>query len=384
MSDVVTLDASERELFRDTLKKFLDNEVAPFYEQWEKDEIFPRDLWNKMGENGFLCVDVPAEYGGYGADFQLSAIVVEELARGGYGAICTSVSVHSDIVAPYITHLGTEEQKQYWLPKLVSGEAVGAIAMTEPGAGSDLQGMRTSAIKNGDQYTINGSKTFITNGQHCDLVVLAAKTDPSKGSKGISLFTVDSSLPGFNRGRNLEKLGLHSGDTSELFFEDMNVTEDQILGGLGQGFVCLMKELPRERLILAVGAIAACDGMMDWTVDYVTERKAFGTSIASFQNTRFKLAELKTQIEVNRAYVSQCNDKYQRHELSTTEASMVKLSTTDLQCKVADECLQLFGGYGYMTEYPISRAFVDARVQRIYGGTSEIMKEIIARDIVGR
>ena len=384
MSDVVTLDDSERELFRDTLKKFLQNEVAPYYAQWEKDEIFPRELWNKMGENGFLCVDVPEEYGGYGADFQLSAIVVEELAYAGYGAICTSVSVHSDIVAPYLTHLGTEEQKQYWLPKLVSGEVVGAIAMTEPGAGSDLQGMRTSAVKGDAGYTINGSKTFITNGQHCDLVILAAKTDPSKGSKGITLFTVDSSLAGFNRGRNLEKMGLHSGDTSELFFEDMNVPEDQVLGGLGEGFVCLMKELPRERLILAVGAIAACDGMMEWTVEYVTERKAFGAPISSFQNTRFTLADLKTQIEVNRAYVSQCNDKYQRAELSTIEASMVKLSTTDLQCKVADECLQLFGGYGYMTEYPISRAFVDARVQRIYGGTSEIMKEIIARDIVGR
>ncbi len=384
MSDVVTLDASERELFRDTLKKFLQNEVAPHYEQWEKDEIFPRDLWNKMGENGFLCVDVPEEYGGYGADFQLSAIVVEELARAGYGAICTSVSVHSDIVAPYITHLGTEEQKQYWLPKLVSGEAVGAIAMTEPGAGSDLQAMRTSAVNNGDEYRVNGSKTFITNGQHCDVVIVAAKTDPTKGSKGISLFTVDCALPGFNRGRNLEKMGLHSGDTSELFFEDMNVASDQVLGGLGEGFVCLMKELPRERLILAVGAIAACDGMMDWTVEYVTERNAFGTTLSSFQNTRFKLAEVKTQIEVNRAYVSLCNDKYQRAELSAVEASMVKLSTTELQCKVADECLQLFGGYGYMTEYPISRAFVDARVQRIYGGTSEIMKEIIARDIVGR
>lgn len=384
MSDVVTLDASERELFRDTLKKFLQNEVAPYYEQWEKDEIFPRDFWNKMGENGFLCVDVPEEYGGYGADFQLSTIVVEELARGGYGSICTSVSVHSDIVAPYITHLGTEEQKQYWLPKLVSGEAVGAIAMTEPGAGSDLQAMRTSAVKNGDEYTVNGSKTFITNGQHCDVVIVAAKTDATKGSKGISLFTVDCALPGFNRGRNLEKMGLHSGDTSELFFEDMNVASDQVLGGLGEGFVCLMKELPRERLILAVGAIAACDGMLDWTVEYVTERNAFGTTLSSFQNTRFKLAEVKTQIEVNRAYVSLCNDKYQRAELSAVEASMVKLSTTELQCNVADECLQLFGGYGYMTEYPISRAFIDARVQRIYGGTSEIMKEIIARDLVGR
>lgn len=384
MSEVTTLDNSERELFRDTLRKFLEKEIEPHYEQWEKDEIFPRDVWNKLGENGFLCVDVPEEYGGYGASFELSSIIVEELGRAGYGALCSSVSVHSDIVAPYILHLGTEEQKQQWLPKMVTGEVVGAIGMTEPGAGSDLQGMRTSANKDGDGYIINGQKTFITNGQHCDVLVLAAKTDPTKGAKGITLFTVDCKTKGYETGRNLEKMGLHSGDTSEIFFQDVRVAEKEILGGLGRGFINLMNELPRERLILAVGAIAACEGMVDWTIEYVIERKAFGTNVAAFQNTRYKLAEMKTQIEVNKAYVNQCNEKYQRGELSATEASMAKLSSTELQCKVADECLQLFGGYGYMREYKISRAYVDARIQRIYGGTSEIMKEIISRDMLGK
>ncbi|MDX1696287.1 MAG: acyl-CoA dehydrogenase family protein [Ketobacteraceae bacterium] len=378
------LEDSDRELFRDNLKKFLDKEIEPYYEEWEKAEIFPRELWNKLGENGYLCVDVPEEYGGYGADFRLSAIVVEEVCRAGYAALGSSISVHSDIVAPYIAHLGTEQQKQHWLPKMVTGEAVGAIGMTEPGAGSDLQSMRTSAVKEGDQYVINGQKTFITNGQHCDVIVLAAKTDPAKGAKGITLFTVDCSLEGFQRGRNLEKMGLHSGDTSELFFDNLKVPEADVLGGLGQGFVNMMNELPRERLILAIGAVAACEGMLDWTLDYVQDRKAFSQSVARFQNTRFKLAEMRTQIEVNKAYTEKCTSKYDLKALSTTEASMAKLSTTELQCKVADECLQLFGGYGYMREYPISRAYVDARIQRIYGGTSEIMKEIISRDMVGR
>ncbi|MCG8312220.1 MAG: acyl-CoA dehydrogenase family protein [Pseudomonadales bacterium] len=378
------LEDSDRELFRDTFRKFLDKEVEPYYEDWEKAEIFPREFWNKLGENGFLCVDVPEEYGGYGADFRLSAVVIEELFLAGYGALGSSVSVHSDIVTPYILHLGTEEQKQAWLPKLVSGEAVGAIAMTEPGAGSDLQGMRTTAAKEGGEYVVNGQKTFITNGQHCDVLVLAAKTDPSKGAKGITLFTLDCTTEGFERVRNLEKMGLHSGDTSELFFANVRLPESEILGGEGKGFVNLMNELPRERLILAVGAIAACEGMLDWTVEYTKERKAFNQSVSQFQNTRFKLAELKTQIEVNKAYVEKCTDKYDANELSTVEASMVKLSTTELQCKVADECLQLFGGYGYMREYKISRSYVDARIQRIYGGTSEVMKEIVARDLVGR
>lgn len=378
------LTQEERDLFRDNFRKFLAKEIIPDYEQWEKAEIFPRSLWNKLGENGYLCVDVPEAYGGFGANFGLSAIIVEELGRAGLGALCSSVSVHSDIVAPYILHLGSEEQKQTWLPKMVTGEAVGAIAMTEPGAGSDLQGMRTGAVKDGNQYVINGQKTFITNGQHCDVIVVAAKTDPNAGAKGVTLFTVDCTLPGFQRGRNLEKMGLHSGDTSELFFDNVRVSEEQVLGGIGRGFANLMNELPRERLILAIGAIGACDGMMDATTLYVKERKAFGQAISQFQNTRFKMAELKTQLEVNRAFVDVCSEKYNAGKLSTVEASMAKLSTTELQCKVADECLQLFGGYGYMREYPLARAYVDARIQRIYGGTSEIMKEIVARELLGR
>ena len=377
-------ESTELNLFRDSIKKFLDKEVKPHYEQWEKDEIFPRNLWNMFGENGFLAVDTPEEDGGFGAPFEYSTVVVEELAKAGYGALTSSVSVHSDIVTPYVQHLGSAEQKAYWLPKMISGEAVGAIAMTEPGAGSDLQGMRTSARKDGDEYIISGSKTFITNGQHADLVIVAAKTDPNAGAKGITLFLVDTTLPGFVRGRNLEKLGLHCGDTSELFFEDVRVPESAILGGLGKGFFNLMNELPRERLILGVSSVAACEGMLDWTIEYVNERQAFGQSLAQFQNTRFKLAELKTQTEVNKSFVAQCKTQYEANELDVPTAAMVKLSTTELQGKVADECLQLFGGYGYMMEYPIARAFADARIQRIYGGTSEIMKEVVARSILGR
>ncbi|WP_101674208.1 acyl-CoA dehydrogenase family protein [Alloalcanivorax mobilis] len=378
------LDHNEVELFRDNVRKFLEKEVAPHYDQWERDEKFPRELWNLLGENGFLCVDVPEQYGGFGADFRLSAVMVEEASRLGFGALASNMSVHSDIVAPYILHLGSEEQKQTWLPKMVSGEAVGAVGMTEPGAGSDLQGMKTRADKDGDGFVINGQKTFITNGQHCDVIVLATKTDPTAGAKGVTLFTVDASLPGFSRGRNLEKMGHHAADTSELFFENVKVGVDQILGGEGKGFFNLMNELPRERLILALGAVAACEGMIERTVQYTQERQAFGQSISKFQNTRFVLAELHAQVQVNRAFCAQSIDQYERGELSTTNASIAKLTTTELQGKVADQCLQLFGGYGYMKEYPISRDFVDARIQRIYGGTSEIMKEIIARDILGR
>ncbi|MDX1802947.1 MAG: acyl-CoA dehydrogenase family protein [Alcanivorax sp.] len=378
------LDQNEIELFRDNVKKFLENEVAPHYDQWEKDEKFPRELWNKLGEAGLLCVDVPEEYGGFGATFRLSAVIVEEASRAGYGALASNISVHSDIVAPYILHLGSEEQKQAWLPKMVTGEAVGAIGMTEPGAGSDLQGMKTRADKDGDGYQINGQKTFITNGQHCDVIVLATKTDPNAGSKGMTLFTVDCSLAGFSRGRNLEKMGHHAADTSELFFQDVAVGADQILGGEGRGFANLMNELPRERLILALGAVAACEGMIERTIEYTRERMAFGQPISKFQNTRYVLADLHAQVAVNKAFCSQCTDQYDRGELSTTNASIAKLTTTELQGVVADKCLQLHGGYGYMQEYAISRDYVDARIQRIYGGTSEIMKEIISRDILGR
>lgn len=384
MNQAVQLDQAEIDLFRDNVRKFLEKEIEPHYAQWEKEEILPREVWQKLGENGFLCVDVPEQYGGFGASFRLSAIVVEEASRLGFSGLASNLSVHSDIVAPYILHLGSEAQKQAWLPKMVSGEAVGAIGMTEPGAGSDLQGMKTKAEKDGDGYLISGQKTFITNGQHCDLIVLACKTDPSAGAKGMTLFTVDTSLPGFSRGRNLEKMGHHCADTSELFFENVRVGADQILGGEGRGFANLMNELPRERLILALGAVAACEGIIARTIAYVQERKAFGKSIGQFQNTRFKLAELQAQVALNRAFTAQCTNEYDEGKLTAVNASIAKLTTTELQGKVADECLQLFGGYGYMQEYPIARDYVDARIQRIYGGTSEIMKEIIARDLLGR
>ncbi len=384
MNEAVQLDASEKALFRESVKKFLDAEVEPHYEAWEKNEIWPRELWNKLGENGFLCVDMSSDYGGFDASFELSCVVVEEVSRAGYGALASGISVHSDIVAPYIMHLGSEEQKQRWLPGMVSGEIVGAIGMTEPGAGSDLQGMKTSAEKDGDEFVINGQKTFITNGQHADLIVLAAKTDPKLGAKGVTLFTVDCHLEGYQKGRNLEKMGLHSGDTSEIFFQDVRVSSKEMLGGEGNGFANLMNELPRERLILAVGCVAAAEGMLDITVEYTLERQAFGAPIAKLQNTKFVLADIKTEIELNKALAEKYVARYVGGDLTPVEASMSKLAASEMQGRVADQCVQLFGGYGYMREYPISRAYLDARIQRIYGGTSEIMKELISRSLVGR
>ena len=375
---------SELALFRDNVKRFLNEKVQPHYEKWEKAGITPRELWTDLGEAGMLCVDAPAEYGGIGAPFEFSCVVLEELGRMGFGALAANIAVHSDIVAPYIAHLGSEEQKQKYLPKLVTGEIVGAIAMTEPGAGSDLQGIKTTASPAGDGFSINGSKTFITNGQHADVVITFTKTDPKAGAKGTTLFLVDADTPGFSRGRNLEKIGQHCGDTSELFYSDVKVSASAILGRQGNGFGHLVDELPRERLTLALSAIGACDGMLAMTVDYVRNRKAFGQNIGAFQNTRFKLAEIKTELEVHRAFVQHCARLYAEKKLDVPTAAMVKLATTEMQFRVADSCLQLFGGYGYMTEYPISRHFADARVQRIYGGTSEIMKEVIARSVVGR
>lgn len=378
----VGADSQEISLFQDALHRFLDQHVAPYYVQWEKEGIFPRDLWLSMGEAGFLAVDVPVEYGGYGADFVLSTVVVEVLSKRGYAALATNVSVHSDIVTPYISHLGNEEQKQHWLPKLVSGEAVGAIAMTEPGAGSDLQGMKCQAKKVDGGYAISGQKTFITNGQHADVCIVAAKTDPNAGAKGISLFLLEKASEGYEVGTNLKKMGQHGGDTSELFFSDVVCKEP--LGQLHRGFMHLMNELPRERLILSVAAMGACHGMLQQTVEYVQQRQLFGKPLAAMQNTRFVLADLDAQISVNQAFVDQCIERYKAGLLDASLASKAKLSTTELQCKVADECLQLFGGYGYMEEYPISQAYLDARVQRIYGGASEVMKEIIARELLGK
>ena len=381
----MTLDTSELELFRDNVVRFLKENVEPHYDAWEKAGITPRSFWNQMGEAGLLCVDLPEEYGGIGAPFDFSCVVLEEVGRLGYGALSANLAMHSDIVAPYILHLGTEEQKKKFLPKLASGEYVGAIAMTEPGAGSDLQGIKTNALPDGNGgYLINGSKTFITNGQHADVAVTFTKTDPKAGAKGTTLFLVERTMEGFTRGRNLEKLGQHCGDTSELFFHDVKVPASAILGRMGNGFGHLIDELPRERLTLAVHAVGAAEGALARTIEYTRSRKAFGTTVSAFQNTRFELADIKTDIEVNKAYVKHCAALYAQGKMDVPTAAMVKLSTTEMQFRVADRCLQLFGGYGYMTEYPISRYFADARVQRIYGGTSEIMKEVIARSLVGR
>ncbi|PTU33160.1 acyl-CoA dehydrogenase family protein [Stenotrophobium rhamnosiphilum] len=377
--------SSELELFRDNVVRFLKDNVEPHYEKWERDGIFPKDLYLKMGENGLLCVDVPEEYGGIGAEFAFSMVVLEETARMGFLALASNLSVHSDIAAPYILHLGSEVQKKKYLPKMVSGECIGAIGMSEPGAGSDLQGIKTSALPDGNGgYLISGSKTFITNGQHAGVIVLATKTDPKAGAKGTTLFTFDTSVAGFKRGRNLEKIGLHSADTSELFFDNCPVAADEVLGRVGGGFGHLIDELPRERLALAVTAVAHAQGALDKTVEYALTRKAFGTSIATFQNTRFELAKCKTDIEVHRAYVEKCTKLYADGKMDVASAAMIKLSTTEMEGRVTDACLQLFGGYGYMVEYPISRFWSDARIQRIYGGTSEIMKEVIARTLVGR
>jgi acyl-CoA dehydrogenase len=383
IQDMLAYDA-DLELFRDNFKRFMNEHVAPFYEQWEKEGLMPRSVWSLLGENGFLCVDVPEVYGGYGVPTEYSLMLVEESARAGYGALSTAISCHSEIAAPYILHIANEEQKQYWLPKMVSGEVVGAIGMTEPGAGSDLQGMRSSAILNGDHYVLNGSKTFISNGQHADLVVLAAKTDPQARAKGVSLLLVDTHLDGFKKGTNLDKIGLHSQDTSELFFDNVKVPANQLLGSAGQGFAYLMQELPRERTAIAATALGAIRGAIDITTQYVQERQAFGQKIGSFQNTRFVLAQAKIDELATAAFYNQNLALYKQSKLDVETAAALKSFSTDMQMKIIDSLLQLFGGYGYMTEYPISRFFVDARIQRIYGGTNEIMKEIVARGIIGR
>jgi acyl-CoA dehydrogenase len=370
-------------IFSESVNKFIDQEIAPHYEQWEHEAWMPREVWNKLGEMGLLCVDIPEQYGGFGVDFKFSALINDIFYRRGVGAIAGGgIAVHAGIVAHYILNMGTEAQKTHYLPKMASGECVGAIGMTEPGAGSDLKAIKTSAKKVEGGYVINGSKTFISNGQHCDIVVLACKTDPEAGAKGVSLFIVEAQTEGFVRGKKLSKLGIHSQDTSELFFDEMFVPDDALLGPLNGGFISMMQELPRERLMLAVGGQAAAEGMLDITIDYVKERNAFGQRIADFQNTRFKLADLAANVRVQKAFVDQCVTLLAENKLDAVTASMAKLHTSELQGKVADECLQFFGGYGYMTEYRIGREFVDARIQRVYGGTSEIMKEIISRELL--
>lgn len=375
---------SDLELFRDNFKRFLQQHVAPFYAQWEREGIMPRQLWQQLGENGFLCVDLPEQYGGSGVPTYYSLMLIEESARAGFSAISTGLSCHSDIVAPYILHLGNEAQKQQWLPKLASGAVVGAIAMTEPGAGSDLQALRSHAILQDEHYVLNGSKTFISNGQHADLVVLAAKTDPQARAKGVSLLLVDTHLAGFNKGSNLEKIGLHAQDTSELFFDQVKVPKEQLLGEAGQGFAYMMQELPRERTAIAATALGAIHGSIDISIDYIQQRQAFGQALAQFQNSRFVLAQAKIEAQAVAAFYERNVELYMQNQLDVPTAAALKSFATDMQMKIADQLLQLFGGYGYMTEYPISRFFVDARVQRIYGGTNEIMKEIVARSLLGR
>jgi acyl-CoA dehydrogenase len=373
---------NELDLFRDNFKRFLNEFIAPHYETWEKEGKFPREIWDKLGENGFLCVDIPEEYGGFGATTDFSLMLVEESARAGFSAISVGLTCHSDISASYILHLGTEEQKKYWLPKMVTGEIVGAIAMSEPGAGSDLQSIRTNCIPTDDHYLLNGSKIFITNGQNADIIVMAGKTILSAKGKGVSLFIVPTNLPGFSKGTNLNKLGLHAQDTSELFFEDVILPKNCLLGNENEGFKYMMNELPRERLAIASTAIGAIKGSLDITVQYVKERQAFGSQLSKFQNTRFVIAQSKIELDAAASLYEKCLDLYIDKKLSIPEAASLKCLSTDLQFKIADQLLQLFGGYGYMVEYPISRFFIDARVQKIYGGTNEIMKEIIARSLL--
>ena len=376
-----TLYSADHESFRDSFRRFVDKEIAPHHEAWEEQGYVDREVWTQAGANGFLCMTMPEEYGGAGADKLYAAVQMEELGRGGWTGI--GFGLHSEIVAPYILHYGTEDQKRRYLPKLASGEMVGAIAMSEPAAGSDLQAVKTTALRQADgSYLLNGSKTFITNGWHADLVIVVAKTDPQAGAKGTSLLLVERGMQGFEKGKRLKKLGLKAQDTSELFFDKVRVPTENLLGGAAlenKGFICLMEQLPWERMQIAVTAVAASQAAIDWTVQYVKDRKVFGQAVAAFQNTRYTLAELQTEVQIARVFVDKCLELVHAGKLDTATASMAKYWTSDLQCKVMDECVQLHGGYGFMWEYPITRAYADARVQRIYGGTNEIMKEVITR-----
>ena len=371
---------SDHELFRSNARRFFREELEPNIESWEKVGRLPKEFWLKAGENGFHCCGIPEEYGGPGADFLYNMILSEEV---GYaiGGASVGFSVSSDIVAYYLLHSGSEEQKKYWLPRMVTGESIPAIGMTEPGCGSDLKAVRTSAVRDGDDYVINGQKTFITNGQNCDFVLLACSTDPEAGARGVSLIIVETEREGFSRGRNLEKIGQKAADTSEMFFADVRVPVSNVLGKEGGGFAVLMNELPRERITIAGRALAEAQRAYELTVEYVKERKAFGKQVYEFQNTQFKLAEMKTDLAVGWSYIDQCLVKTTEGKLTPEEGAMAKLWTTESGNKIVDACLQLFGGYGYMSEYPISRLFVDSRVRRIYGGTSEIMKLVIGRTV---
>ena len=373
----------EHEAFRRSVSSFLESEVVPHYSKWEDDGFTPREIWRRAGEVGLLGTSIPEEYGGAGGDFKFDAIVLEELGRLNLAA--PAWDMHSYIVAPFLTHFGTEGQKRHWLPQMVQGEVISAIGLTEPNAGSDLAGIRTHAQRDGNGYRINGSKIFITNGIIADLVLLAAKTSPELGAKGVSLFLVDTTTPGFRRGRKLKKVGNHAQDTAELFFDDMHVPADALLGEVeNHGWKQLMHGLAQERMVVAVRSIAMARSAFETTLEHVRNRIAFGKPIASFQNTRFKLAELETDIDVGQPFVDQCIESLTAGKLSPEMAAKAKLWTTELADRVLDECVQLHGGYGYMWEYPVARAWADARVHRIYAGTNEVMKQIISRNYLDR
>jgi alkylation response protein AidB-like acyl-CoA dehydrogenase len=370
----------EHESFRSTVRSFIEKEVTPHHEQWEADGVVDRSVWTRAGEMGLLCFDVDEEYGGGGVeDFRYNMVMAEELTRAGVNG--PGFLVHTDIIVPYISSLGTEEQKRRWLPGLVSGEIISAIAMTEPGAGSDLQGIRTTAVDKGDHYVLNGSKTFISNGILADLVVVVAKTDPEAGHQGVSLLVVERGMDGFERGRNLDKMGLKAQDTAELFFDNVVVPKENLLGEEGSGFISLMVNLPQERLSIAMIAAAACEHILDLSLSYAKEREAFGKPIGKFQHNRFLIAEMATEAHIARVFVDDCVRKHNAGQLDAKLASMAKWWTTELQNKLVDRAVQLHGGYGYMMEYPIARAYVDSRIQTIYGGTTEIQKEIIGRSL---
>ena len=374
-----TLFSEDHEIFRASVRRFMERELAPHHEAWEEAGEVPRWAWKKAGEQGFLCVAIPEEWGGAGADRRYAIILMEEQARLNLTGL--GFPLHSDIVAPYINHYGTAAQKRAWLPKMATGDYIAGIAMTEPGAGSDLQSIRTTAIRDGDDYIISGQKTFITNGQTADLFLVACKTDRSEGARGISLVMVEADRPGFQRGRRLKKLGTRAQDTSELFFGDVRVPATNLIGEEGRGFAYMMQELAWERMHVGIQAVSCCEAALDWTIDYTRNRQAFGKPVIDFQNSRFKLAEMKTEVQVGRVFLDRCLELVLDGKLDTTTAAMVKLWTSEMQGKVLDACLQLHGGYGFMWEYPITRAFADARVQRIYAGTNEIMKELIGRSL---
>ncbi|MCG8672509.1 MAG: acyl-CoA dehydrogenase family protein [Pseudomonadales bacterium] len=375
-----TIFNEDHEAFRNTVRRFFETEIAPHHEKWEEQQHLDRELWNKAGELGLLCCTMPEEYGGYGVDRLYSVILMEEQARVGDSA--SGFALHSDIVANYINNFGSEEQKQNWLPKMATGEAIGAIAMTEPGTGSDLQAVRTTAVEDGDDYVLNGSKIFITNGYLCDMAVVVAKTGDVKGGAGnVSLFIVEADREGFTKGKPLKKVGMKGQDTCELFFNNVRIPKSNMLGADGMGFIMLMKELAWERMMIAIICAAGAEFALATTVEYVKERKAFGKPVAAFQNTRFKLAEMRSEIQIGRVFVDRCIEQVVKGELSIEAACAAKYWVSDLLSNVVDECVQLHGGYGYMLEYPIARAYVDSRANRIYGGTNEIMKELISRSI---